>query len=131
MTPPRPPIRLAPPMTTAAMTLSSAPTPTCAEPTPVRLVEMMPGDRRERPGDDVDGENVARHGDAGEAHRLLVRADRRDDAAEPREVQHDAADQEDGEHQDHRLRQAEKEPGAEIGERRRRRRRSGSAGRRK
>ena len=42
MTPPRPPIRLAPPMTTAAMTLSSAPTPTWAEPTPVRLVEMMP-----------------------------------------------------------------------------------------
>ena len=42
MTPPRPPMRLAPPMTTAAMTLSSAPMPTCAEPTPVRLDEMMP-----------------------------------------------------------------------------------------
>src|SRR5690606_20117807 len=68
----------------------------------------------ENAGNHVNSEDVAADGDAREPHRLLVGADGGDHPAEAGEVEDDAADDEDGEHEDDRLRNAEQEARAEL-----------------
>ena len=102
--PPRPPIRLVPPITTAAMASSSSPWPASGLPwrycatkstaaTPASIPEM-------RVGGDLGPRDV----DAREPRRLLVAADGVDVAAERGEAQHRAVEDHRGEEEQARHR---------------------------
>ena len=95
---PEPPIRLAPPMTTAAMTISSMPVPMPVVMVPSQPTCRMPAipaiERREH----VDADLDAAHRHAGQHRRLLVAADGEDVPAPARPAEGEAEEQrEDGE----------------------------------
>ena len=74
--------------------------------------ENEPGDAGDRRADDKDADLHAFDVNAGEASRVLVAAQRVDRTAEGRRGHDEGADQEDGDHVEHRIRDEAKLPGA-------------------
>ena len=98
---PRPPIRLVPPTTTAAIdSSSSSPVPVCGEPDEKQRHVEKADDRRADAADHVDERLDARDVDAGQARRFFVAADREDVAAEARLVQEHGREEDDRDHPD-------------------------------
>ena len=90
---PEPPIRLAPPMTTAAMTISSMPVPMPVVMVPSQPTCRMPAIPAISAREHVDADLDAAHRHAGHRRRLLVAADGEDVPAPSRPAEGEAEDQ--------------------------------------
>ena len=85
--PPRPPMRLVPPITTAAMASSSRPDPASGLSLPVLRDEQNAGEPGQKGRDEIGRQLDLRHLDARKFRRLRIAANRVDIAAEGREAQ--------------------------------------------
>ena len=103
--PPRPPMRLVPPITTAAMASSSRPEPASGFPCRYWATNKTPASPARKARDHVGGQLDLRDLDARKLRRLRIAADRVDVAAEGREAQNSAEYEDCGEEEDARHRQ--------------------------